>query len=167
MTHEDFDDEVEHERFDFEQVQGPVLEDRADALLCLAQRRNFKGDKDSQRESIDFAMAAAELNRNLGRPGDLFSALWSLSDAQYALGLYEDARLTCNEGVQVALANFRESSAGAMEFNLGSLDAIQKNYEGADRHYQLSAHYYQLVEDRANVARAHHWNAYHQQKAGN
>lgn len=167
MNHDDFEIEAEHDRFDFEQVEGESIEERADALLCLAQRRAQNPANESQVESLNYAVAAANLYRELGRDGDLFSALWAASDAQYALNLYADAIETCNEGVLVALKNFRESSAGAMEFNLGGIYANLGDSDSANLHYQNSVRYYEACQDKQNIARAYRWNAYHQQKAGN
>ena len=133
-------------------IEGPDLHARAEGLMYFV--RKYSSDPDKSAEVIPFALAAAELFKDLNLPMEQFAALWSVADAHRALSQTSECLKVCKEAYGIALENFASKEQAHMLNNiaLGYLD--QGEIAAAIANVSLSAQIWKSEDEPLEAAKA-------------
>lgn len=164
MINHDHDDVEDDDELDWQLINSSDLTERADGLLCMAQRR--AKDASTAKEALSFADAAVELNIQLGREAETFAAHWAQADAHWELKDFDNAYHACTHAIAIAESMQDDDRLGSMYFNAGGCMAERHVYEGAAEYAQMSADAHGRVGNLAQKARALRFVGRNYQKAG-
>ncbi|MFM2320995.1 MAG: hypothetical protein RL612_142 [Actinomycetota bacterium] len=164
MINHDHDEVENDDELDWQLINSSDLTERADGLLCMAQRR--AKDASTAKEALSFADVAVELNIQLGREAETFAAHWAQADAYWELKNFDNAYRACTDAIAIAESMQDDDRLGSMYFNAGGCMAERHVYEGAAEYAQMSADAHGRAGNLAQKARALRFVGRNYQKAG-